>query len=126
MGLELAAKAMLRTLGAGKAGLLMAQPATAGSQSGLAIAPPLTGEAEMEPVLLQANVNGSSLLAITTAAVVRRALNSTLGDGASEAAIKEALETAMLRASGGEYRVTAVTIKWFGGEPLLYELEIEA
>ena len=32
----------------------------------------------------------------------------------------------MLRAGGTEYRIVSVTVKWFGGAELLYELEIEA
>jgi hypothetical protein len=126
MGLEQAAVAMLRTLGAGRVVLLIPQPATAGSQSGLAIAAPMASEVEVEPVLLQANVSGSQLLAITTAATLRRALSNVLAPDADATAMAQALEMAMLKADGCQYRISAVTAKWFGGAALMYELQIEA
>ena len=55
-----------------------------------------------------------------------KALNGAGAIDTSEIATKQALETAMLRAGGTEYRIVAVTVKWFGGAELLYELEIEA
>ena len=62
-GLERAALAMLRTLGAGKASLLVPQPVTANEQTGLGLTVPLVNEVEMEPVLLQAKPNGQTLFA---------------------------------------------------------------
>ncbi len=125
-GLERAALAMLRTMGAGKASLLVLQPATANEQTGLGLSVPLVNEVEMEPVLLQKTVTGLSLLALMTRGTVRRALNSAGAIDSGEIATKQALESAMLRADGTEYRIAAVTVKWFGGAELLYELEIEA
>lgn len=125
-GLERAALAMLRTLGAGKASLLVPQPVTATEQTGLGLVVPLVNEVEMEPVLLQATVNGKTLLARLTQSTVKNALNSAGAIDTSEIATKQALETAMLRAGGTEYRIVSVTVKWFGGSELLYELEIEA
>jgi hypothetical protein len=125
-GLERAALAMLRTLGAGKACLLVPQPVTATEQTGLGLVVPLVNEVEMEPVLLQATVNGETLLARMTQGTVRKALSSAGAIDTGELATKQALESAMLRAGGTEYRIVTVTVKWFGGSELLYELEIEA
>jgi hypothetical protein len=125
-GLERAALAMLRTLGAGKASLLVPQPITATEQSGLGLIVPLVNEVEMEPVLLQATAKGETLLARMTQGTVQKALSSAGAIDTGEIATKQALETAMLRAGGTEYRIVAVTVKWFGGAELLYELEIEA
>ena len=125
-GLERAAQAMLRTLGAGKASLLVPQPVTATEQTGLGLVVPLVNEVEMEPVLLQATVNGKTLLARLTQATVRKALSNAGAIDTGEIATKQTLETAMLRAGGTEYRIVTVTVKWFGGAELLYELEIEA
>jgi hypothetical protein len=120
-GLERAAIAMLRTMGAGKVSLLIPQPATATAQAGLGVGVPLVNEVEMEPVLLQATVTGSALLALTTQSTVQRAINGAGGLNATET-----LETSMLRAGGTQYRIVTVTVKRFGGAELLYELEIEA
>ena len=51
-GLERAALAMLRTLGAGKASLLVPQPVTASEQTGLGLTVPLVqvDRVELEPV----------------------------------------------------------------------------
>jgi hypothetical protein len=125
-GLERAALAMLRTLGAGGACLLVPQPVTATEQSGLGLIVPLVNEVELEPVLLQATPNGKTLLARMTKGTVQKALSGAGAIDTSEIATKQALETAMLRAGGTEYRIVAVTVKWFGGRELLYELEIEA
>ncbi len=125
-GLERAALAMLRTLGAGKASLLVPQPVAATEQTGLGLTVPLVNEVEIEPVLLQATPNGQKLLARMTRGTVGKALNGAGAIDTSEIATKQALETAMLRAGGTEYRVVAVTVKWFGGAEVLYELEIEA
>jgi hypothetical protein len=125
-GLERAALAMLRTLGAGGACLLVPQPVTATEQSGLGLIVPLVNEVEMEPVLLQATPTGKTLLARMTRCTVQKALSGAGAIDTSEIATKQALETAMLRAGGTEYRIVAVTVKWFGGRELLYELEIEA
>jgi hypothetical protein len=125
-GLERAALAMLRTLGAGRASLLVPQPVTATEQSGLGLIVPLVNEVEMEPVLLQAMPNGKTLLARMTQGTVQKALSSAGAIDTGEIATKQALETAMLRAGGTEYRIVTVTVKWFGGSELLYELEIEA
>jgi hypothetical protein len=120
-GLERAAIAMLRTLGAGKASLLVPQPATANAQVGLGLGVPLVNEVEMEPVLLQTAVTGTTLLALMTRCTVQKAINSA---GAIDA--NQTLETSMLRAGGTQYRIVSVTVKRFGGGELLYELEIEA
>jgi len=125
-GLERAALAMLRTLGAGKASLLVAQPVTASEQSGLGLIIPLVNEVEIEPVLLQATANGQTLFARMTRCTVQKALSSAGAIDTGEIATKQSLETAMLRAGGTEYRIVAVMVKWFGGVELLYELEIEA
>ncbi len=124
-GLERAAQAMLRTVGAGKASLLVPQPVTASTQTGLGLVAPLVNEVEMEPVLLQATANGKTLFARMTCGTVRKALGSAGIIDADEAAAKQALETAMLRADGTEYRIVSVMVKRFGGAELLYELEIE-
>jgi hypothetical protein len=125
-GLERAAQAMLRTLGAGRACLLVPQPVTASEQTGLGLSIPLVNEVEMEPVLLQATSNGGTLYARMTRCTVEKALSSAGAIDTGEIAAKQALETAMLRAGGTEYRIVTVTVKWFGGAELLYELEIEA
>ena len=104
----------------------MPQPVTANEQTGLGLVVPLVNEVEMEPVLLQATPNGKTLLARMTQGTVRKALSSAGAIDTGEVATKQALETAMLRAGGTEYRIVAVTVKWFGGAELLYELEIEA
>ena len=82
-GLERAALAMLRTLGAGKASLLVPQPVTASEQTGLGLSVPLVNEVEMEPVLLQAKPNGKTLLARMTRCTVLKALG---GAGAIDTA----------------------------------------
>jgi hypothetical protein len=125
-GLERAALAMLRTLGGGRASLLVPQPVTATEQTGLGLVVPLVNEVEMEPVLLQTTRDGKTLLARTTQCTVQKALSSAGAIDTGELATKQALEAAMLRAGGTEYRIVAVTVKWFGGAELLYELEIEA
>jgi hypothetical protein len=125
-GLERAALAMLRTLGAGRASLLVPQRVMANEQTGLGLTPPLVNEVEMEPVLLQATAKGQTPFARMTRSTVQKALRSAGAIDTGDLAIKQALETAMLRAGGAEYRIVAVTVKWFGGAELLYELEIEA
>jgi hypothetical protein len=125
-GLERAALAMLRTLGAGKASLLLAQPVTANEQTGLGLITPQVSEVEIEPVLLQATSSGLKLFARTTRGTVQKALNGAGAIDTGEIAIKETLETSMLRAGGTEYRIVSVMAKRFGGAELLYELEIEA
>lgn len=119
-GLERAAQAMLRTLGAGRASLLLTQPVAANAQIGLGINAPPVAEVEMEPILLQTTVNGNSLLAIATRCTVQKAINV-----ADTAQAKELLCTSMLRAEETQYRVLSVTVKRFGGAEMLYELEIE-
>jgi hypothetical protein len=76
-------------------------------------------------VLLQANATGKTLLARMTRGALQKALSSAGVTDADEAAIKETLEGSMLRAGGTEYHIVSVTVKWFGGRELLYELEIE-
>jgi len=125
-GLERAALAMLRTLGGSKVSLLVPQPVTANEQTGLGLNIPLVNEVEMEPVLLQATANGKILFARMTRGTVQNALSGAGAIAADELATKQALETAMLRAGGTEYRIVSVMVKWFGGAELLYELEIEA
>jgi hypothetical protein len=120
VGLERAALAMLRTLGAGTASLLMAQPATANEQTGLGLAVPMLNEVEMEPVLLQATVTGNNLLALMTCSTAQKSICSADATG-----IKETLRASMLRAGRTQYRILSVTAKRFGGAELLYELEIE-
>jgi hypothetical protein len=124
-GLERAALAMLRTVGAGRASLLVPQPVTASTQTGLGLMAPLVNEVEMEPVLLQATANGKTLFARMTRGTVQKALNSAGAINTDETATKQTLETSMLRADGTEYRIVAVIVKRFGGAELLYELEIE-
>jgi hypothetical protein len=124
-GLERAALAMLRTLGAGKVTLLLPQPVTANAQTGLGLMTPLVNEVEVEPVLLQATSNGKTLLARMTRDTVQKALSGAEEIDTGELATEETLETSMLRAGEAEYRIIAVTVKWFGGAELLYELEIE-
>jgi hypothetical protein len=119
-GMERAALAMLRTLGAGKASLLLTQPATVNGQCGLGLSAPPSAEVEMEPVLLQATVTGKQLLALATRGTVQKAINGADGNEATQI-----LCTSMLRAGGTQYRIVSVTVKRFGGAELLYELEIE-
>jgi hypothetical protein len=125
-GLERAALAMLRTVGAGKASLLLPQPLTASEQTGLGLISPLVNEIEMEPVLLQANSTGLTLLARMTRGTVKKALSDAGAVDTGEVATKRTLETSMLRADGTDYRILSVIVKRFGSEELLYELEIEA
>ena len=120
VGLERAALAMLRTLGAGKATLLLTQPVAANAQIGLGLNAPPAAEVEMEPVLLQASVNGNNLLAIAARSTVQKAINVA---DASEAA--RLLSTSMLKAGETLYRIVSVTVKRFGGVEMLYELGIE-
>lgn len=120
MGLERAALAMLRTLGAGGASLLLPQPVVANQQSGLGLTAPLVNEVEVAPVLLQTDVTERSLLALVTRGTVQKALRCA---GAIDATAT--LETSMLRAKGTVYRIVSVTVKRFGGAELLYELGIE-
>jgi hypothetical protein len=120
VGLERAALAMLRTLGAGTAFLMISQPATTNEQSGLGLSVPMLNEVEMEPVLLQATVTGNNLLALMARCTVQKAVN-----GAGGTDVKETLQTSMLRAGKTQYRIVSVTVKRFGGAELLYELEIE-
>jgi hypothetical protein len=120
VGLERAALAMLRTLGAGLAFLLVPQPATTSEQTGLGLSVPVANEVEMEPVLLQATVTGKNLLALTTRGTAEKAVNSAGAIG-----VKETLQASMLRAGRTEYRIVSVTVKRFGGAELMYELEIE-
>lgn len=120
VGLERAAIAMLRTLGAGRASLLVPQPATPNAQIGLGLGAPLVNEVEMEPVLLQ-TITGGTLLALMTRCTVQKAMSSAGGIDTNKT-----LETSMLRAGGKQYRIVSVTVKRFGGAELLYELEIEA
>ncbi len=119
-GLERAALAMLRTLGAGRASLLLTQPVVAGGQIGLGINAPPVAEVEMDPVLLQSTVNGKSLLAIATRGTLQKAMNV-----AAAALATDLLCTSMLRAGETQYRIVSVTVKRFGGAEILYELEIE-
>jgi hypothetical protein len=124
-GLERAAQAMLRTVGAGRASLLVPQPVMANTQTGLGLVAPLVNEVEMEPVLLQATANGKTLLARMTRGTVQKALSGAGAIDTDETAVEQALETSMLRADGAEYRIVSVMVKRFGGAELLYELEIE-
>jgi hypothetical protein len=124
-GMEQAAQAMLRTVGAGSCWLLVPQPVTANAQTGLGLSAPLVNEVEVEPVLLQTNATGKTLLARLTHGTVQKALNSMGAIDSDENATEETLERSMLRANGTEYRIVSVTVKWFGGVQLLYELEIE-
>lgn len=119
-GLERASLAMLRTLGAGKASLLLTQSAPANTQAGLGLSAPPAAEVEMEPVLLQTSVNGNDLLAITTGCTVQKAINV-----ADEAQAAQLLSTSMLKAGETLYRIVSVTVKRFGGAQILYELGIE-
>jgi hypothetical protein len=101
---------MLRTVGAGKASLLLAQPATANAQTGLGLSVPLVNEVELEPVLLQATVSGQTLLALMTRRTVQKALNGAGAIDAGESATTKTLESSMLRAGGTEYRIASVTV----------------
>jgi hypothetical protein len=130
VGLERAALAMLQTMGAGKASLLVPQPAVAGGQTGLGMTAPLVNEVEMEPVLLhtpglRTTGYSSPLYAMVTQCTVRKALESAGGIDSGEGAIKQTLETSLLRVGETEYRIVSVTVKWISGTELLYELEIE-
>jgi hypothetical protein len=120
-GLERAAVAMLRTLGAGRASLLVPQPSTTNVQTGLGLSVPMVNEAELEPVLLQTDPPGANLLALVTKGTLQRAL---CGVGAMDT--KQMVEASMLQAGGTQYRIVSVTVKHFGGSELIYELEIEA
>jgi len=120
VGLERAALAMLRTLGAGAASLVISQPAAANEQTGLGLSVPMANEVEMEPVLLQATVTGKNLLALMARCSVQKAVDSAGGVG-----IMETLQASMLRVGRTQYRIVSVTVKRFGGAELLYELEIE-
>lgn len=124
-GMEQAARAMLRTVGAGRCALLVPQPVAANMQTGLGLNVPLVNEVEIEPVLLQANATGKTLLARVTHGTLQKALNGVAAIDGDENATKKMLERSMLRADGTEYRIVSVTVKWFGGVQLLYELEIE-
>lgn len=119
-GLERAALAMLRTLGAGRASLVLPQPSALNAQSGLGLTAPAAAEVEMEPVLLQASVDGKSLMAIAARCTLQRAINVADGAGASRL-----LMTSMLKAGETHYRIVSVTVKRFGGVEMLYELGIE-
>ncbi len=84
----------------------------------------------MEPVLLQRRgcVRRGKVAhsgAMMTRCTVQKALSSAGAIDIGEPATKQTLETSMLRAGGTEYRIVSVTVKWFGGSELLYELEIE-
>jgi hypothetical protein len=120
MALEQAARAMLRAVGAGGAKLLLAQATAVTSQTGLGLSTPAAVEVELEPVLVQAITNGKSLLAITTRGAISKALN-----GADGSQAVQLLTSSMLRAGNTLYRITAVTVKHFGGAELMYELGIE-
>lgn len=120
-GLVRAAEAMLRTLGAGKATLLVPQPAASTSQTGLGLETPMVNEVEMEPVLLQTAVNGKTQLALMTRCTAQKAISSAGGID-----MKKTIESSMLRSGGIQYRIVSVTVKRFGGAELIYELEIEA
>lgn len=119
-GLERSSVAMLRLLGAGPAWLVLAETSDATAEAGLGLCSPAAAEVEMEPVLLQGNVNGGQLLAITTKSIVRRALNGTDG-----VAARKLLEASLLRVGETTYRILTVTVKRFGGAELLYEMGIE-
>lgn len=119
--MEVAARAMLRSLGAGGAALTVAQPSPASNADGLGLATPLAAETELSPVLVQAAVNGKELLAITTRGAVAQALN-----GLSDEETRLALLCSQLRVRETVYRITAVTVKHFGGAALMVELGIEA
>jgi hypothetical protein len=125
VGRERAALSILRTLGAGKASLLVPQPAVAAGQTGLGLIAPLASEVELEPVLLHSARNGQTLYAVTTRCTVQEALNLAGCADSGESTTKETLETSMLRAGGTDYRVVSVTVKWISGAELLYQLEIE-
>jgi hypothetical protein len=124
-GLERAAQAMLRTLGAGTAWLILPQPAAVTGQTGLGLIAPLVNEVEMAPVLLQANSTGQTLLARLTRGTLQKAFSSAGCTDTDEKTTKQTLESSMLRSGGTEYRIVSVIVKWFGGRELLYELEIE-
>ncbi len=129
-GLERATLAMLHTLGAGKASLLVPQPAVADGQTGLGMTALLVSEVEIEPVLLhtpglRTTANSSPLYAMMTRCTVQKALSNAGAIDIGEPATKQTLETSMLRVGGTEYRIVSVTVKWISGSELLYELEIE-
>jgi hypothetical protein len=124
-GFERAALAMLQTMGAGSVELVLPQPGAAGSQAGLGIAAPVAAEVTLEPVLVRASANGEVLSAVVCGSSVRRVLSQMLVPDAGELAVRQTLEAAMLRVEGTQYRITAVTTKWYGGTALLYELRIE-
>jgi hypothetical protein len=116
---------MLRTLGAGTAWLVLPRPAIVNGQTGLGLIAPLVNEVEMEPVLLQANSTGQTLLVRLTRGTLQKAFSSVGCTDTDERTTKQTLESSMLRSGGTEYRVVSVIVKWFGGRELLYELEIE-
>jgi hypothetical protein len=129
-GVERAALAMLRTVGGGKASLLIPQPAAASGQTGLGLVAPLASEVELEPVLLRtagpkASGYGATLFAVIARCTLQKALSDAGAVAGDELATKQTLETSMLRACGTEYRIVGVLVKWMGGTQLLYELEIE-
>lgn len=121
IGREQAAVATLRALGARRAHLLLPQPAAVNEQTGLGVAVPVVNEIELEPMLLQTDVNGSALLAITTSRTVKRALMNA-GAPPDEMSV----EKAMLRIGEKQYRILRVTVKHCGGTGLIWEMEIEA
>ncbi|MDR3765276.1 MAG: hypothetical protein P4M01_14405 [Acidobacteriota bacterium] len=118
--MEAAARAMLHSLGAGPAALVVTQATTASGTDGLGLLTPVAVEVELSPLLVQATVNGQELLAITTHAAASRALNGLTGTEA-----RLALLRSQLRVQETVYRITAVTVKYFGGTALMVELGIE-
>jgi len=129
-GLDRAAQAMLRTLGAGSAWLLLPQMAADSAQSGLGLAAPLTYEVELNPVLLRSAGTQSAqsrpkLYAVATRCTLQKALSgagATSGDASSN---KQTLAASALRVDEIDYRIVSVNVKWISGMELLYELEIE-
>lgn len=129
-GLDRAAQAMLRTLGAGSAWLLLPQPTTATEQSGLGLVAPLAYELELAPVLLRTAGGNSAgnkpkLFAVMTRRTIQNALNKAGAIAGDAAATKQTLGASTLRMSDTEYRIVSVIVKWISGTELLYELEIE-
>jgi len=129
-GLDRAAQAMLRTLGAGSAQLLLPQPATATEQSGLGLVAPLASEVELAPVLLRttgsnAAGNRQKLFAVMTRRTIQSALNNAGAVAGDAAATRQTLGASTLRMSETDYRIVSVVVKWISGTELLYELEIE-
>lgn len=131
LGLETAAISLLRTLGGGKASLLVPQPVAVDGQCGLGLEAPLSSEVEVEPVLVRtAGVNGTgngrTRYALMTKCTVHKALNLAQAADSGESATKQTLESSVLRVEGTEYHVRSVLVKCSGGLELLYELEIES